>query len=434
MEKVEKTKETNSKKGGDKYVWVIIALSFLMVFTVLGFCSSSKGVYLNAITSSLNIDRTLFAINDSIRYVTTAVVNIFFGYLIMRFGVKKLVVAGFVALIGSMICYAVAENIYVFYVGGFLLGVGLSWTTTTMVGYVVNRWCKKNRGTIMGFILASNGIGGAVAISLLGPFIEMPNFGYRTAYWIIVGILAAVGILCAIFYKEKPVESEEDRKVEKKKGRGRSWSGIELSKASKKTYFYLACVCIFLTGFVLQGITNVANAHIKDVTGDDTLANTITSISLIILACSKFLVGFVYDKKGLRLTSTICSCAAVVVTFVLTFIGKTPYPAVFGILYAIMSSVALPLETIMLPIYAGDLFGEKSYSKILGIFVSVNTAGYALGAPAINLCHTLTGSYDIGFIISAVVMIAVIVTLQFVISAAQKERRAVEGEIVENVA
>ena len=66
--------------------------------------------------------------------------------------------------------------------------------------------------------------------------------------------------------------------------------------------------------------------------------------------------------------------------------------------------------------------------------MSVNTAGYALGAPAINLCHTLTGSYDIGFIISAIVMIAVIVTLQFVISASQKERRAVEGEIVENVA
>ena len=53
-----------------------------------------------------------------------------------------------------MTCYALADNIWLFYVGGFFLGVGLSWTTTTMVGYIVGKWCKKNRGTVMGFILA----------------------------------------------------------------------------------------------------------------------------------------------------------------------------------------------------------------------------------------------------------------------------------------
>ena len=419
--------EKKVEKRKFNYKWVIIALTFLMVFTVLGFCSSSKGVYLDAITSALNIDRALFSINDSIRYVSTAIVNIFFGYLITRFGAKKLIVAGFIALIGSTICYATAENIFVFYVGGFLLGVGLSWTTTTMVGYVINKWCKKNNGTIMGVVLASNGIGGAVAISLLEQFIEAPNFGYRTAYWIVVGILSVVLVLCFIFYRD-PKAGEEEIGVQGKKSEERVWVGIELSKATKKKYFYVACICIFLTGFVLQGITNVANAHIKDVTGDYSLANTITSLSLIVLACSKFLVGFIYDKKGLRLTATICSCAAVLVTFVLTFIGKTPYPAILGILYAVVSSVALPLETIMLPIYAGGLFGEKSYNKILGIFVSVNTAGYALGAPAINLCYTLTGSYEIGFIVSAFIMMAVIVALQFIISSAQKERRLVEKE------
>ena len=89
----------------------------------------------------------------------------------------------------------------------------------------------------------------------------------------------------------------------------------------------------------------------------------------------------------------------------------------------ILSALALPLETVMLPIFAGDLFGEKSYSKILGIVVSVNTAGYAVGSPVVNLCYDLTGSYNTALYISCGVILAVLVTMQFIISAANREHR-----------
>ena len=36
-----------------RYRWVIVAASFLMVFVCLGFCSSSKSLYLAAITDCL---------------------------------------------------------------------------------------------------------------------------------------------------------------------------------------------------------------------------------------------------------------------------------------------------------------------------------------------------------------------------------------------
>ena len=98
---------------------------------------------------------------------------------------------------------------------------------------------------------------------------------------------------------------------------------------------------------------------------------------------------------------------------------------VLAMFYGIFSSLALPLETIMLPIYASDLFGEKSYNKMLGIFVSVNTAGYALGAPLANFSYDLLGSYKIALVISAIAMIAVIIGLQFVITAAKRQREAI---------
>jgi len=76
----------------------------------------------------------------------------------------------------------------------------------------------------------------------------------------------------------------------------------------------------------------------------------------------------------------------------------------------------------MLPIYVNDLFGEKSYNKILGIFVSVTTAGYAIGAPVANFCYDITGSYKVAMYICAVLMAIAFVVMQYVITQAHKER------------
>ncbi len=146
-----------------EYKWIVVALCFAMVFTTLGFCSSNKALYLSAITETLQLPRSAFALGDSIRFISTAVVNMFFGTLVRKFGTKKLIGAGFCSLICFTVLYATSNNLWGFYIGGAFLGIGLSWTTTTMVGWVVGKWCKENKGTIMGAVLAANGIGGAVA-------------------------------------------------------------------------------------------------------------------------------------------------------------------------------------------------------------------------------------------------------------------------------
>ena len=82
----------------------------------------------------------------------------------------------------------------------------------------------------------------------------------------------------------------------------------------------------------------------------------------------------------------------------------------------------------MLPLYASDLFGEKSFAKVLGIFVSVNVAGYALGAPLLNLCYDVLGTYVPSLVAVGLIMSVVFVLLQFVITAAHKEQARIEGK------
>lgn len=411
------------------YKWVIAAVSFLMVFVSLGFCSSAKSIFLKRITEALAVKRSVFSISDSCRYVTTSIVNLFFGTLIAKFGARKLIAAGFLSLIISTVLYAVGTQIWTFYIGGVFLGLGFSWTTTTIVGSVVGKWFKKGKGTVMGAVLASNGLGGALAVQILSPIIEQSTFSYRKAYWLVVAILVAVGVIVVGLFRNEPKKTEEnaEQPSETKKDNARSWVGVPFQDVLKSKHFYVAAVCVFLAGFTLQGITGVSNPLMKDAGLDPAFVDSVMSINLLALTAFKFLTGFAYDKFGLRKVSFVCYTAAILAMFILSVITDSITGKVLAVTYAFVSTMALPLETVLIPIFAMDLFGEKPYNKVLGLFASINTAGYALGAPITNLCYDLTNSYNFAIYVCCGLMLVAVIALQYVFRASKNQRKSVEN-------
>ena len=409
------------------YKWVIAAVSFIIVFTALGFCSSSKDIYLSAITEAHGIPRSQFSLNDSIRFISTSVVNLFFGVLIAKMGAKKLILAGLASLVGSCLVYSFATTIWVFYIGGALLGIGLAWCTTTMVGYVVGKWFTEHKGTVMGVILASNGLGSAVAIQIVSPIIEKTALGYQNAYRLIALLLAAVAVLVIIFFKESPKNYVETGKSagKKKPSRGESWVGMSFQDAIKKPYVYVMALCIFFTGACLQGVVGIKSANLKDVGMGHYVAD-IASIYSLALIATKFLAGFSFDKLGLRMTLLICHVLGAVAIFMMAVMGMNGTDSfAFGLGAHILLAIAIPLETIMLPLITGGMFGEKDYAKILGIVVSVNTAGYAVGSPVANLAYDIMGSYRTILMILAGVMVVITIAFDIALQRSAKDKKAI---------
>ena len=410
---------------------LVVAACFCMGFVCLGFCSSNKSLYLGAITEALGIKRSLFSINDSFRYVSTAVVNLFFGTLIVKFGPRKLVGAGFLCLIASTLIYATATDIAVFYLGGTFLGIGLSWCTTTMVSYLVGKWYPEKRGTITGFALCANGVGGAVAAQIVTPMIyEQGNpFGYRNAYYLVAILLAVVGVIAtALVHEPKDAKAAPG----KKKARGKSWEGITLQEALRKPWFYGAALCVFVTGMGLQGINGIAGTHLKDVGIDKGVVASILSVHSVVLCFSKFLAGFSYDKLGLRRTLLICEFCGVCSFVALALSGSAGTGIVFAFAWGAVSALALPLETVMVPLIAADLFGEKDHARLMGIFVSINTAGFAFGTPVANAIFDIAGTYVPVLYAIAVAMLAIMVGFWFIINATEKEQKRLAALKEEN--
>jgi len=412
------------------YTWVIIAVCFLMVLVCLGFASSTKSLFPDEIAKDLDTERSLVAIGESCRYIVTAVVNLFFGFLVAKFGPRKLMFAGFFSLVSSTLLYSFATELWQIYLAGTLLGLGFAWTTTTMVGYVVGLWCPERKGTVMGVILASNGIGGAIAIWLVGRIIDPDVVGsYRNAYRMISIVIAVTAVVVLLFFRNAPKERNESVAVNTKK-RGKDWVGIEFSQATRRWYFWGACVCIFCSGMILQGSHGIVAMHFKDVGIDYSAVMGMMSFGSILLACAKLATGILYDKFGLRVAATLCTAFAVISTLMLAMVQGNRMGFILAVGFTILGQFSQPLETIMLPLYASDLFGNRSYAKVLGIFVSMNTAGYAVGAPAFNLCYDIFGSYVPALLLVAGVMAVILVLLQLVISAAHKEQRRIEESII----
>ena len=407
------------------YTWVIVFACFMLGFFCLGFCSGNKGLYLAAITEALQLPRSLFSLNDSIRYLTTAAMNLVFATVLHKLGVKKMVAAGILSLTIQCVISAMATTVWEFYIAGFFLGLGLALCTTTMISFVIRRWCKENTGKILGFVLAANGVGSAAATQVVSPMIYESGdpFGYRNAYWLMAGILVIVGIIVVPLMREQPAEIPAPKNKEKAKSR--DWPGMDYEEVKKKPYFYIAAVCIFLTGMCLQGLSGISAAHMKDTGIDPSYVALVVSIQSLMLAASKFLAGFSYDKFGMRFTMTFCDVCALLATLLLSLVSATVLGKNLAVAHAVFNALALPLETIMLSLFASELFGNRAFAHTMGIFVAVNTAGYAAGTPLANWCFDAFGTYVPVILFYCGTMLVVTVVFQFILNAAYRERKRI---------
>jgi MFS family permease len=138
---------------------------------------------------------------------------------------------------------------------------------------------------------------------------------------------------------------------------------------------------------------------------------------------AKIVAGISFDKFGLRATLFMGHAIAAVSIFMLAMVTGTGY--VLAGAYEILVSFALPLETIMLPLIAADMFGEKAYAKMMGLTVSINTAGYALGGPVANWFRDTVGTYKGALLGMSALMIVIIVVFQFALVRAGKDRKRI---------
>ncbi len=426
----------DQKGNGDQkrfhYGWVVFGACFLMIFFALGFGSSTKSIYLEAITkdAGIAIDRGPYSLVDTIRCACSAIGSVFFGFLVHRFGARKLIGAGFFSLIASFTIQSFATEYWHFYLSAVFLGIGFTFTSTTAVAQIVEKWFTNSKGTAMGFILSANALGGLAAEQIVSRIVygfsdqvAADHAHWRLAMRITVLIFAVAGALIVLLVsndpKEKGIRPLGENAVSKKNRRFQ-WEGYELKKIFRSPSFYIFAVCTLLVGFCLNTMFGISRTHLKDVGIDEDLVKIILSVFWVLLLFAKIGVGYLYDRFGLKVSYGICSVASLLASLCMIFVSPERIPLAWG--YAFIAAAAIPMETIIVPLVVSDLFGSRSYSRVLGYYMAFNYIGFGTGGPVANFIFDHTQSYSLFYTITAFMMAFVTVASLITITLAHRKR------------
>lgn len=410
-----------------EYKWVILVVCFLMEFICLGFGSSTSGLYTVAVTDALHINRTVYSLSGSIRYITQVVVALFFGTFVNRLGTKKMVCIGLCSMLGCTLLKACATNVYHFYIAGAMLGLGMIFVGGTMASTILRRWFAQDVGRYTGIVMSANGIGGAIASQIVSPIINNGEvFGYRKSYLLSTLIILSISIVIVIFLKDRPAEGPVINTLPgKKQPKGNVWAGLEYTEIKKKPYFYLSALLVFLTGISLQSIGSISIVYMSDLGMSAGFIATTSTVACIVLTFGKILVGRNFDKKGLRFALLMCQGAAIIAFFLKGIMTGSTLGMVFAMAATILATLAQPIETVMIPLLTADMFGSASYAKVLGVFTAMNSLGLCLGTPLGNASFDVFGSYKPSFWLFFVLMVVVTISFQLVLNAAYKDKQRI---------
>lgn len=395
------------------YWWVIAAATFAMIFVSLGLCNSSHGLYQIPVTTSLDMTRAQFSSISTFRYVTAMILNFSFGMLTRRFGLRRLAVVGLTAYAVATLLFSFGDGPVWFYMGGIMMGFGSALGGNTVASALIANWFVKHKGTVLGIVMCASGIGGTLFSQVVTRWIT--QHGWRFSYRITAAITLCCAVLVAVFVRSKPEEKgllplgAEEITVEKKK---KGTDGVLLRDAMKKPLFYIIMVCAFFIGFLNNPIYVSVPAQMTDAGFSAEAAATTSSILFFSIAVSKILLGILNDRIGLTPT--------IVIGFVSNIIGLALLIVAHSqwqyFLFAVVFGMSIPLETLMLSLIVGKLFGQRDYASFVGIALALIAAGIAVGNPMMGWCSDLFGSYRYALLACLITSVIVFIVLLFAVN------------------
>lgn len=365
----------------------------MLAFIYLGLGNITQNLYIVPVTEQFGFSRSEFSLISSIISAVGIIGNLTYNMVYERFGIKFIVSSGTLFFALAYFSYYKAASLTVFYIGAVFLGIGIVYCATLTFSILVNKWFTEKRGLILGIIFAGSGLGGSVFSPLVARIIT--NYGFSSSYLAVSIILFILFVPISLMIKE-PDEVFEESEIEQK-------DNIMSTKTPmrdllKKPHIMSSMICLFFMGFLLAPLLSITPAHMTDRNFNYIFASKISGAIMLVLAFSKVLLGVVNDRFGIKISMSIGLITFILSALLLLFMNNE----VIAWLYSLSYGTSFATLSVLLPLFILAVAGEEDYTAIIGIGISLMSAGVAVGTPALNISYDLMGSYDLALAIFAV--------------------------------
>ena len=398
------------------YGWWIIGAVFLIAAYVGGVIVFGFTAVFEPIVEEFDWSYTQISVAASIRGLESSFLAPVVGYLLDRFGLRKVIGSGIIVGGLGLLLLSRVNSIAFFYSTFVLMAVCVSTCTGPVPMVAAANWFRKRLTLAIGIAASGVALGG-----LLVPLVTriIDTLGWRTAMVIFAIGIWAILLPLSLLVRHKPEQYGYLPYGVEKRGEPLAGGGlapvqtdetdIGVKQAMRSRPFWHLTLGLTFHMFVINAVI----VHIMPYLGTIGVNRTIASIAASAVAVMSVLgrvgsgwFGDKYDRKKLIVFSYALLGVSILLFGFVGAVGTwllVPLLILFGIGFG----GPVPLMPAMLR----DYYGRAHLGTILGLVSGIASLGMASGAPVAGWIYDTLGNYQTAWFAFTFVVIAGMVSI-----------------------
>jgi sugar phosphate permease len=409
----------------------VAVTAFVALFAIVGLALYGLPLYYDFMVREFGWSRTQVTSGNAIsKLLVGPIFGFFAGWIVDRFGPRRLMLAGILMGGGALVGLAHMTALWMFYLFYVFNALGYVCGGPLPIQVLLSRWFDRSRGKAMGFAYVGIGVGGTLVPLLSARLVAA--FGWRDALQALGILIIVFAFPFAYFVRESPENSSGSSRKPQTGGEPSVASAFRRKSPREATApiahvfrapaFYL----IALGSMASIAAVGGTNQHLKlflslDHHYSQADAASVISTVLAFSIAGRLLMGWLADRIAKK---------RVMVLIYLLIAGSIPllfFAADARAMYAfaVIFGLGLGGEYMIIPLMAAELFGVKVLGRLMGVVLTADGVAEAVAPMGVGYLRDVTGSYRTGF----VVLIAVALAGAIAISALPRPESAAARRI-----
>jgi MFS family permease len=371
----------------------VAGTAFLALFSIVGFALYGLPFFYDHMVTEFGWTRQQVTSGNAYsKLLVGPLFGFLAGYVIDRFGPKRLMLAGILMAAGALVGLGYISTLAWFYVFYLFNALGYVCGGPLPNQVLLSRWFDKNRGKAMGFAYLGIGVGGAI-VPLLAHTLTQA-YGWQRALQILGLIMVAVALPPALFIRESPATREPV--APGPGGVTPKPAMAAIGPVLRRPAFYLLLVgsmcSIGAVGGTMQNLKLYLSLDAGYAQGEIALIASLVLAGSLIGRITMGVLADRYEKKRVMLLIYTIVALSIPLLF---FAGHRPVLYLFALTFGI----GLGGDYMIIPLMAAQLFGVQALGRIMGIVLTADGVAEAVTPMAVATIRDTYGSYAPGFLL-----------------------------------
>ena len=389
----------------------VAATAFIVLFCIVGLALWGVPFYYDFMVRQFGWTRSQVTSGNAIsKLVVGPVFGFLAGWMVDRFGSRRLMMAGILMAGVALIGLGGVSTLGMFYFFYFFNALGYVCGGPLPNQVLLSQWFSKSRGKVMGFAYLGIGLGGASVPWISNILVR--HFGWQTALRSVGVLIIVLAFPMAFFVKEAAVK----RPAGGPGGAPPARAPVSVLRAFKTLPFYLLVLGSMCSVGAISGVQQNLKLFLSlDQHYTQDLATRILSLILSFSIVGRLLMGWLADRFPIKYVMVaiylLVAAGIPILLFRQTHLALYVFSAVFGI--------GLGGDYMIIPLMTAEIFSMEILGRMLGVILTADGVAEAVSPWLVGRMRDHNGTYFEGFL----ALIGVALAGALAVSALPRKRR-----------